>query len=169
MQTLNTPRLTLRPWRATDLEPFAALNADPRVMEFMPAPLTRDESDAFAARIAAAPEDRRFGLWAVVRKSDQRLVVLRVHPWGQAPRFNSRPPRLRHLLQRPPPSALGVRCRLQREARFCLNRRAFARLPHDSMLHQRLEWFLERSKKAHRQLSSVQSLSLSQLSSCIAE
>ncbi|HXB17733.1 MAG TPA: GNAT family N-acetyltransferase [Steroidobacteraceae bacterium] len=65
MQTLNTPRLTLRAWRATDLEPFAALNADPRVMEFMPAPLTRDESDAFAARIAAAPEDRRFGLWAV--------------------------------------------------------------------------------------------------------
>ena len=30
-----------------------------------PAPLTRDESDAFAARIAAAPEDRRFGLWAL--------------------------------------------------------------------------------------------------------
>src|ERR1700746_3000981 len=65
MQPLNTPRLTLRPWRATDLEPFAALNADPRVMEFMPAPLTRDESDAFAARTAGAPEDRRFGLWAV--------------------------------------------------------------------------------------------------------
>jgi hypothetical protein len=37
------------------------------------------------------------------------------------------------------------------------------------MLHQQLEWFLERSKNTQRQLSSVQSLSRSQLSSCIAE
>ena len=65
MHTLNTPRLTLRPWRAMDLEPFAALNADPRVMEFMPAPLTRDESAAFAARIGGALEARGFGLWAL--------------------------------------------------------------------------------------------------------
>ena len=65
MHTLNSPRLALRPWRPTDLGPFAALNADPRVMEFMPAPLTRDESDAFAARIAAALEARGFGLWAL--------------------------------------------------------------------------------------------------------
>lgn len=65
MHTLNTPRLTLRPWRATDLEPFAALNGDPRVMEYMPAPLTRDESNAFAARAAAGLEARGFGLWAL--------------------------------------------------------------------------------------------------------
>jgi RimJ/RimL family protein N-acetyltransferase len=69
MHTLNTPRLALRPWRATDLEPFAALNADPRVMGFMPAPLTRDESDAFTARVAAALEARGFGLWALELRS----------------------------------------------------------------------------------------------------
>ncbi|MEO5883312.1 MAG: GNAT family N-acetyltransferase [Caldimonas sp.] len=33
----ETPRLRLRRWRESDLEPFAALNADPRVMEFFPA------------------------------------------------------------------------------------------------------------------------------------
>ena len=34
--TIETDRLLLREWRETDLEPFAALNADPRVAEFLP-------------------------------------------------------------------------------------------------------------------------------------
>ena len=34
---LETPRLRLRQWRDEDREPFAALNADPRVMEHFPA------------------------------------------------------------------------------------------------------------------------------------
>lgn len=38
---LRTPRLLLRQWREQDLGPFAALNADPQVMEFFPAPLDR--------------------------------------------------------------------------------------------------------------------------------
>ena len=44
---LRTDRLVLRGWRDSDLEPFAALNADPVVMEHFPAPLTRSESDAW--------------------------------------------------------------------------------------------------------------------------
>ena len=35
----QTERLRLRQWRDSDLEPFAALNADPKVMEFFPEPL----------------------------------------------------------------------------------------------------------------------------------
>jgi RimJ/RimL family protein N-acetyltransferase len=62
---LTTDRLRLRRWRDTDLPAFAALNADPRVMEFMPNILSREESDAMAERIAAAIEHDRFGLWAV--------------------------------------------------------------------------------------------------------
>ncbi|HZL19504.1 MAG TPA: GNAT family N-acetyltransferase [Polyangia bacterium] len=61
---LRTARLVLRPWRESDREPFAALNADPRVMESFPAPLSRSESDAGAARIAAHFEAQGFGLWA---------------------------------------------------------------------------------------------------------
>ena len=45
--------MVLRGWRAEDLAPFAALNADPAVMEFMPKRLTREESDAFANLIPA--------------------------------------------------------------------------------------------------------------------
>lgn len=47
----ETRRLRLRQWKAADREPFAALNSDPRVMEFFPSPLTRTESDAMADRM----------------------------------------------------------------------------------------------------------------------
>jgi RimJ/RimL family protein N-acetyltransferase len=63
--TLTTPRLVLRHWREADLEPFAALNADPRVMEYFPGTLTGHESDALAARIRNRLETTEFGLWAV--------------------------------------------------------------------------------------------------------
>ena len=62
---LRTDRLWLRRWRPGDLAPFAALNADPRVMEYLPAALSRDESDALASRIAGHFEQHDFGLWAV--------------------------------------------------------------------------------------------------------
>lgn len=62
---IATPRLVLRPWRDEDLAPFAALNADPRVMEFMPKRLDRAESDARAACIRTDFDRQGFGLWAV--------------------------------------------------------------------------------------------------------
>ena len=62
---LKTERLVLRDWRDDDLAPFAALNADPRVAEFLPAALTRAESDALADRIRASLGCHGFGLWAV--------------------------------------------------------------------------------------------------------
>ena len=62
---LTTPRLLLRPWRDADLEPFAALNADPEVMAHFPRALDRAESDQVADRIRAGFEQRGFGWWAV--------------------------------------------------------------------------------------------------------
>ena len=61
---IRTARLLLRPWRDSDLAPFAALNADPRVMEFLPFTLDREKSDALAGRIRDGVEKRGFGLWA---------------------------------------------------------------------------------------------------------
>jgi RimJ/RimL family protein N-acetyltransferase len=61
---LRTERLVLRPWCDADLAPFAALNADPLVRAHFPGCLTRAESDAGAARIRAAFEERGYGLWA---------------------------------------------------------------------------------------------------------
>ncbi|MCB2037363.1 GNAT family N-acetyltransferase [Ottowia sp.] len=64
---LLTPRLRLRPWRASDLEPFAALNTDPEVMRHFPAPLGRADSDAMAGRLQALIEQRGWGFWALER------------------------------------------------------------------------------------------------------
>jgi RimJ/RimL family protein N-acetyltransferase len=62
---LRTERLTLRRWRDADREPFAAVNADPRVMEFFLAPLSREGSDALVERIEAGFDRHGFGLWAL--------------------------------------------------------------------------------------------------------
>jgi RimJ/RimL family protein N-acetyltransferase len=60
-----TGRLLLRRWRETDLAPFAALNADPVVMEHFPGTLSRERSDAMVERMDAHLDERGWGLWAV--------------------------------------------------------------------------------------------------------
>ena len=62
---LRTTRLWMRRWRAEDREPFAWLNADPQVMEYFPALLSREESDERVERIEAHFQQHGFGLWAV--------------------------------------------------------------------------------------------------------
>jgi ribosomal-protein-alanine N-acetyltransferase len=62
---LCSPRLLLREWRDDDLPAFAALNADPTVMEFFPSVLSPAESDATATRIRQHAHEHGFGLWAV--------------------------------------------------------------------------------------------------------
>jgi len=64
-EVLQTARLLLRPWRDSDLEPFAALNSDPVVMEHMPTMLDRSASDALVARIRTHFDQHGFGLWAI--------------------------------------------------------------------------------------------------------
>lgn len=62
---LRTERLLLRRWTADDLAPFAALNADPEVMEHFPSLLEARESDAMVERIGQHSDSEGFGLWAV--------------------------------------------------------------------------------------------------------
>jgi RimJ/RimL family protein N-acetyltransferase len=62
---LRTERLLLRRWLPSDREAFAAMNADPRVMEHFPATLSREESDNAVARIEDSFERQGFGWWAV--------------------------------------------------------------------------------------------------------
>jgi ribosomal-protein-alanine N-acetyltransferase len=62
---VKTDRLVLRRWRPGDRAPFAAMNADPEVMEHFPATLTREQSDVLVDRIEAGFAERGFGLWVV--------------------------------------------------------------------------------------------------------
>lgn len=69
-----TERLVLRQWRDADREPFAAMGADPIVMEHFVGPLDRAASDALIGREMAAIEARGWGLWAVERREDGRFL-----------------------------------------------------------------------------------------------
>ena len=51
-------------WRRAR-EPFAAMNADPEVMRYFPAPLDRAASDALVDRIEDLFRRQGFGLWAL--------------------------------------------------------------------------------------------------------
>lgn len=64
MTILTTKRLVLRPWKAGDLESFAKLNADPRVMEYFPSVLSPVESDELGKRISSKIEEQGWGMWA---------------------------------------------------------------------------------------------------------
>lgn len=71
---LETDRLRLRQWTLADRAPFAQINADPRVMEYFPEPLTRAASDALAARFQALLQERGWGFWAVEHKASGELA-----------------------------------------------------------------------------------------------
>lgn len=61
---IKTERLILRPWKKEDFEPFAQLNADPKVMEYFLSVSTREESDQLANRIYNTFQEQEWGLWA---------------------------------------------------------------------------------------------------------
>ena len=64
-EILETPRLLLRGWTDGDVEAFARMNADPRVMEFFPSTYARERSIASATALRAELERDGYG-WFVV-------------------------------------------------------------------------------------------------------
>jgi RimJ/RimL family protein N-acetyltransferase len=62
---LRTDRLLVRRWRGSDRLPFQQINADPRVMEFFPEPLTAEASDALFDRAQEHFGLHGFGPFAV--------------------------------------------------------------------------------------------------------
>ena len=71
---VETDRLILRNWTDADALPLAAINRDPRVMEFFPEPWSAEQSDGFLARARAAIAERGYGIFAVEEKSGGRLI-----------------------------------------------------------------------------------------------
>ena len=71
---IDTPRLRLRAWRPADAEPFAALNADPRVMAHFPAVLSREASDALLDRLQSRIATQGWGFWAVERRDTRQFI-----------------------------------------------------------------------------------------------
>jgi len=67
---LRTERLLLRRWQEADIEPFAAMNADPMVMEYFPATLSPAQSSALIERSERWFDDLGYGLWAIELAAD---------------------------------------------------------------------------------------------------
>jgi hypothetical protein len=63
----ETLRLHLSQWKATDEQPFAALNADTAIMKNFPKTLTREESDAMADQCEQLISDRKWGCRGMMR------------------------------------------------------------------------------------------------------
>ena len=73
---LESARLLLRQWSDEDLPEFAAMCADPQVMRYFPAPLSRLESAALIGRIRGHFAEHGFGLWALERKDTGAFIGL---------------------------------------------------------------------------------------------
>jgi RimJ/RimL family protein N-acetyltransferase len=71
---IETERLLLRKWERRDREPFARLNGDVRVMEFMPAHLSHAESDWMVDRIEDHFGRHGFGLYALELRQEHEFI-----------------------------------------------------------------------------------------------
>ena len=74
MFTLRTERLLLRDWKDSDRLAFAQMNADPRVMEFMPGPLSTEASDQLLEKIVDHLRAQGFGLYAAELLDDHSFI-----------------------------------------------------------------------------------------------
>ncbi len=71
---IETERLVLRPFREADRAAFAAMNADPRIGDWLGGVRTRTESDEALDRINANIIERGYDFWAAAARSDDRLL-----------------------------------------------------------------------------------------------
>lgn len=72
--TLTTPRLLLRKWSESDRAPFAAMNADPAVMEFFPSVQSREMSDASINRWLEQFASQGWSNWAVELRATGEFI-----------------------------------------------------------------------------------------------
>jgi len=74
--TLHTPRLILRGFSASDVEPYVRMMADPDVTRFLGDGRPLDRIDAWRqlALLVGHWELRGFGLWAVEERATGRLI-----------------------------------------------------------------------------------------------
>ncbi|MGA8164027.1 MAG: GNAT family N-acetyltransferase [Waddliaceae bacterium] len=78
MMRLETERLIVREFREEDLEEFAPILADPKVMEYsLSGPLSRDEAQQYLQhRILDHYEEWGYGFWAIVSKKTMKIIGL---------------------------------------------------------------------------------------------
>lgn len=71
---LETKRLILRSWHEDDLEPMLKINQDPKVMEYFPAVVNKEETLSFIDRIFKHQDAYAYSLYAVELKSTHEMI-----------------------------------------------------------------------------------------------
>jgi RimJ/RimL family protein N-acetyltransferase len=71
---ISTPRLNIRRWVTSDIEPFIKMNTDDEVMKYFPAKLSADESIAWVERNNFNVAKNQFGLLAVELKHTKEFI-----------------------------------------------------------------------------------------------
>ena len=71
---IETPRLLLRQWKASDYEPYIRLNQDSDVMEFFPSVSAKDETLAQIHRFIVHIDQYGYGFFAVERKDNGQFI-----------------------------------------------------------------------------------------------
>jgi RimJ/RimL family protein N-acetyltransferase len=74
INTIETERLYLRQWQASDFAPFAEMNANPEVMEYFPKLLTTSMSNTIAKKCQSLINDNGWGFWAVSLKETDTFI-----------------------------------------------------------------------------------------------
>lgn len=77
MTRLETERLVIRPFKVTDFdEHYAAVFSDPMVMRYLPGgkPIPEEQARSAISRFMESWETKGYGLAAVFRKDDNRLI-----------------------------------------------------------------------------------------------
>lgn len=74
MQILETPRLVLREFSASDADALSLVLSDPEAMRFYPAPFDRGGVEEWIARNLRRYAEDGFGLWAMVLRASGEMV-----------------------------------------------------------------------------------------------
>ncbi len=71
---IETERLFIRKFIATDVEEFFEILADPKTMSFWPNPYSRDGAQAWVDRNLQSYAELGFGRYVVVLKDEQKII-----------------------------------------------------------------------------------------------
>lgn len=85
MKIIETERLILRTWQSSDAEAFFRMNADPKVTEFLPGPLSMEQVQNFMTAMNQQWQDKHYTLWAVEEKASGKFMGFIGLSWLELP------------------------------------------------------------------------------------
>lgn len=71
---IRTPRLLLRNWKDSDIQPFIAMGQDERVRKYFPSLASEEESRDSIERNRAMFLDQGWGMWAAEEQTDNTFI-----------------------------------------------------------------------------------------------